>query len=141
MTSSLRLQLSQNRKNSGLHIILVSQNIEGAINDDIRVNTKSKICLKVATKQASKEMLGTTDAAAATMPGHGRAYILVGTGSRYEYFQSAYTGANKNTDIKPPTLMTYVTNTGSFIKDFYDSSKDNDIQKAKNKRLSGCNSA
>ena len=30
----------------GLHIILVSQNIEGAINDDIRVNTKSKICLK-----------------------------------------------------------------------------------------------
>lgn len=120
----------------GLHIILVSQNIEGAINDDIRVNTKSKICLKVATKQASKEMLGTTDAAAATMPGHGRAYILVGTGSRYEYFQSAYTGANKNTDIKPPTLMTYVTNTGSFIRDFYDSSKDNDIQKAKNKRLS-----
>lgn len=120
----------------GLHIILVSQNIEGAINDDIRVNTKSKICLKVATKQASKEMLGTTDAAAATMPGHGRAYILVGTGSRYEYFQSAYTGANKNTDIKPPTLLTYVTNTGSFIKDFYDSSKDNDIQKAKNKRLS-----
>lgn len=120
----------------GLHIILVSQNIEGAINDDIRVNTKSKICLKVATKQASKEMLGTTDAAAATMPGHGRAYILVGTGSRYEYFQSAYTGANKNTDIKPPTLMTYVTSTGVFDKDFYDSSKDNDIQKAKNKRLS-----
>lgn len=120
----------------GLHIILVSQNIEGAINDDIRVNTKSKICLKVATKQASKEMLGTTDAAAATMPGHGRAYILVGTGSRYEYFQSAYTGANKNTDIKPPTLMTYVTNTGSFVTDFYDSSKDNNIQKEKNKRLS-----
>ena len=120
----------------GLHIILVSQNIEGAINDDIRVNTKSKICLKVATKQASKEMLGTTDAAAATMPGHGRAYILVGTGSRYEYFQSAYTGANKNTDIKAPTLMTYVTSSGPFIKDFYDSSKDNEIQKAKNKRLS-----
>ena len=120
----------------GLHIILVSQNIEGAINDDIRVNTKSKICLKVATKQASKEMLGTTDAAAATMPGHGRAYILVGTGSRYEYFQSAYTGANKNTEIKPPALMTYVTNTGTFAKDFYDSSKDNDIQKAKDKRLS-----
>lgn len=120
----------------GLHIILVSQNIEGAINDDIRVNTKSKICLKVATKQASKEMLGTTDAAAATMPGHGRAYILVGTGSRYEYFQSAYTGANKNTDIKPATKMTYVTNTGEFISDFYDSTKHNDVLKAKNKKLS-----
>lgn len=120
----------------GLHIILVSQNIEGAINDDIRVNTKSKICLKVATKQASKEMLGTTDAAAATMPGHGRAYILVGTGSRYEYFQSAYTGANKNTDIKPPTQMTYVTNTGKYNSEFYNSSKHNTLMMARNKKLS-----
>lgn len=120
----------------GLHIILVSQNIEGAINDDIRVNTKSKICLKVATKQASKEMLGTTDAAAATMPGHGRAYILVGTGSRYEYFQSAYTGANKNTDIKPPTQMTYVTNTGKYNSEFYNSSKHNTRMMARNKKLS-----
>ena len=56
---------------------MISQNIEGAITDDIRVNSKSKICLKVATKQASKEMLGTPDAAAATMPGNGRAYLLV----------------------------------------------------------------
>ena len=120
----------------GLHIILVSQNIEGAINDDIRVNTKSKICLKVATKQASKEMLGTTDAAAATMPGHGRAYILVGTGSRYEYFQSAYTGANKNTDIKPPTLMTYVNNTGKHDDSFYNSSKHNTQMMIRNKKLS-----
>lgn len=120
----------------GLHIILVSQNIEGAINDDIRVNTKSKICLKVATKQASKEMLGTTDAAAATMPGHGRAYILVGTGSRYEYFQSAYTGTNKNTDIKPPTQMTYVTNTGKYNSEFYNSSKHNTRMMARNKKLS-----
>lgn len=117
----------------GLHIILVSQNIEGAINDDIRVNTKSKICLKVATKQASKEMLGTPDAAAATMPGHGRAYILVGTGSRYEYFQSAYTGANKNMNIEPPVNITYVPNTGQFEKQFYISDKDNDVIKKRNK--------
>lgn len=117
----------------GLHIILVSQNIEGAINDDIRVNTKSKICLKVATKQASKEMLGTTDAAAATMPGHGRAYILVGTGSRYEYFQSAYTGANKNMNIEPPVSITSVPNSGQFDKKFYISDKDNEVIKKKNK--------
>lgn len=117
----------------GLHIILVSQNIEGAINDDIRVNTKSKICLKVATKQASKEMLGTTDAAAATMPGHGRAYILVGTGSRYEYFQSAYTGANKNINIEPNVNLTFVPDTGSYDKRFYNSDKDNEILKERRK--------
>ncbi len=49
----------------GFHIILVSQNIEGAITDDIRVNSKARICLKVATKQASKEMIGNTAAASA----------------------------------------------------------------------------
>lgn len=117
----------------GLHIILVSQNIEGAINDDIRVNTKSKICLKVATKQASKEMLGTTDAAAATMPGHGRAYILVGTGSRYEYFQSAYTGENQNTEIEPKVSITRVTETGKFDTGFYISDEHNDLIKQKRK--------
>ncbi|MFR6423048.1 MAG: hypothetical protein ACLUOO_10420 [Coprococcus sp.] len=31
----------------GFHIILVSQNIEGAITDDIRVNSKSRICLRL----------------------------------------------------------------------------------------------
>jgi S-DNA-T family DNA segregation ATPase FtsK/SpoIIIE len=79
----------------GFHIILVSQNIEGAITDDIRVNSKARICLKVATKQASKEMIDSPVAAAPTMPLNGRAYLLVGTGTRFEYFQSAYTGANK----------------------------------------------
>ena len=120
----------------GLHIILISQNIEGAITDDIRVNSKSKICLKVATKQASKEMLGTPDAAAATMPGNGRAYLLVVTGSRYEYFQSAYTGANKNMNIEPPVNVTYVPSTGVFDTKYYNSSKDNIIIEKKNKNVS-----
>ena len=88
----------------GFHIILVSQNIEGAITDDIRVNSKARICLKVATKQASKEMIGNTAAAAPTMPLNGRAYLLVGTGTRFEYFQSAYTGANKNLNIEQPVI-------------------------------------
>ncbi|MEE1304829.1 MAG: FtsK/SpoIIIE domain-containing protein [Agathobacter sp.] len=120
----------------GLHIILISQNIEGAITDDIRVNSKSKICLKVATKQASKEMLGTVDAAAATMPGNGRAYLLVGTGSRYEYFQSAYTGANKNMDIEAPVNLTKVPESGQFETDYYISSKDNSITQKRNKNVS-----
>ena len=120
----------------GLHIILISQNIEGAINDDIRVNTKSKICLKVATKQASKEMLGTTDAAAATMPGHGRAYILVGTGSRYEYFQSAYTGANRNMSIEPTVEISLVHTTGQVDTKFYKSDDDNEVIVKRNKDVS-----
>lgn len=116
----------------GFHIILVSQNIEGAITDDIRVNSKARICLKVATKQASKEMIDSPVAAAPTMPLNGRAYLLVGTGSRFEYFQSAYTGANKNLNIGPSVVVTEVPNSGKFDPDFYSSKKDNEQEKKKN---------
>lgn len=120
----------------GFHIILVSQNIEGAITDDIRVNSKARICLKVATKQASKEMIDSPAAAAPTMPLNGRAYLLVGTGSRFDYFQSAYTGANKNLNIEAPVEVTRVPDSGAFDKKFYSSRKDNEKEKEKNKNVS-----
>lgn len=120
----------------GFHIILVSQNIEGAITDDIRVNSKARICLKVATKQASKEMIDSPVAAAPSMPLNGRAYLLVGTGSRFEYFQSAYTGANKNLNIEAPVTVTEVPYSGKFDPDFYSSRKDNEKDKKKNANVS-----
>lgn len=120
----------------GFHIILVSQNIEGAITDDIRVNSKARICLKVATRQASKEMLDSPVAAAPTMPLNGRAYLLVGTGSRFEYFQSAYTGANKNLNIEAPVQVTEVPCSGKYNPGFYNSKKDNKKAKAKNANIS-----
>lgn len=119
----------------GFHIVLVSQNIEGAITDDIRVNSKARICLKVATKQASKEMIGSPAAAAPTMPLNGRAYLLVGTGSRFEYFQSAYTGANKNMNIEPPVNVTLVSNSGKFKSGFYSSKTDNEHEKKRNENI------
>jgi S-DNA-T family DNA segregation ATPase FtsK/SpoIIIE len=119
----------------GFHIVLVSQNIEGAITDDIRVNSKARICLKVATKQASKEMIGSPEAAAPTMPLNGRAYLLVGTGTRFEYFQSAYTGANKDLNIEQPVIVTQVPNSGKFNDDFYSSKRDNEVEKKKNEHV------
>ena len=106
----------------GFHIILISQNIEGAITDDIRVNSKSRLCLKVATKQASKDMLGTDVAASPSMPGNGRAYLLVGTGSKFEYFQSGYTGASSIDDT--PLDITLASKTGAYTR-FYRSTRDN----------------
>lgn len=120
----------------GFHIILVSQNIEGAITDDIRVNSKARICLKVATKQASKEMIDSPAAAAPGMPLNGRAYLLVGTGSRFEYFQSAYTGANRNLNVEPPVLVTQVTNSGRFNTEFYSSKRDNELEKKNSAQVS-----
>lgn len=119
----------------GFHIVLVSQNIEGAITDDIRVNSKARICLKVATKQASKEMIDSPVAAAPSMPLNGRAYLLVGTGTRFEYFQSAYTGANKNLNIEPAVIVTQVRNDQKYDSSFYSSKKDNEIEKKKNENI------
>lgn len=111
----------------GFHIILVSQNIEGAITEDIRINSRSRICLKVATKAASKEMLdGHPDAASPTMPGNGRAYLLVGTGSKFMYFQSAYTGAHKDENIEPVVTATQVYPCGNHNLGFYTSIKHNE---------------
>lgn len=108
----------------GFHIILISQNIEGAITDDIRVNSKSRLCLKVATRQASKEMIGNDLAASPTMPGHGRAYLLVGTGSKFEYFQSGYAGAVAEENFELPMEIIEASKTGAYTK-FYRSEKDN----------------
>ncbi len=113
----------------GFHIILISQNIEGAITDDIRVNSKARLCLKVATRQASKEMLGTELAASPYMPGNGRAYLLVGTGSKFEYFQSAYSGAGVEEHI--PVEITLASKTGAYLP-FYRSDKDNRAIQEKN---------
>jgi len=108
----------------GFHIILISQNIEGAITDDIRVNSKSRLCLKVATRQASKEMIGNDLAASPTMPGNGRGYLLVGTGSKFEYFQSAYSGASVEDNIESPIEIIEASKTGAYTV-FYRSEKDN----------------
>lgn len=118
----------------GFHIILISQNIEGAINDDIRVNTKSRLCLKVATKIASKEMIGNDLAASPTMPGNGRGYLLVGTGSRFEYFQSAYSKAKAEENIETSTEIIEASKSGPY-RIFYCSDKDNAEYIEKEKRL------
>lgn len=109
----------------GLHIILISQNIEGAITEDIRVNSKARLCLKVATRTASKEMIHTDLAASPSMPGNGRAYLLVGTGSRFEYFQSAYSGASASSNNEVPIEITEASKTGKYTT-FYNSYKDNE---------------
>ena len=105
----------------GFHIILISQNIEGAITEDIRVNTNARLCLKVATKQASKDMIGTELAASSSMPGNGRAYLLVGTGSKFEYFQSGYSGAGVKEEI--PVEIVQASKYGAY-RSFYRSDRD-----------------
>jgi S-DNA-T family DNA segregation ATPase FtsK/SpoIIIE len=128
----------------GYHICLISQNIQGAITEDISVNSKSRLCLKVATSQASKEMIGNELAAAPSMPGNGRAYLLVGTGSKFVYFQSAYSGskilnadAAKECDgLNDMAFEITTIEPGGAYTSFYQSNKDNDDVNKQIKELS-----
>lgn len=104
----------------GFHIILISQNIEGAITPDIRVNSRARLCLRVATREASKEMIGEDYAADPRMPGNGRAYLLIGTGSRFEYFQSGYSGADVTPRSENPIVVTLAEVSDNYSL-FYDS--------------------
>lgn len=98
----------------GFHIILISQNIENAITDDIRVNSRARLCLKVATREASRDMIRSDLAASPMMPGNGRAYLLVGTGSRFEYFQSGYSGAEITRNRQAPIQITQANTSGKY---------------------------
>lgn len=115
----------------GFHIILISQNIEGAITDDIRVNSNARLCHKVATPQASKEMIGSALAAAPSMPGNGRAYLLSGNGKRLEYFQAGY--SKTDTDEVVPMKIELAKKSGAYTT-FYNSEKDNEVEKQNKKR-------
>lgn len=102
----------------GFHILLISQNIEGAITDDIRVNSNARLCLKVATRQASREMIGTDVACSPSMPGHGRAYLKALTRENLTYFQSGYSGASASMDEEFPFEITLASKYGAY-QSFY----------------------
>ena len=76
----------------GIHLILATQKPSGVVDPQIWSNSKFKLCLKVQTKEDSREMLHTPLAAEIREPG--RAYLQVGNNEIFELFQSAYSGAN-----------------------------------------------
>ena len=76
----------------GIHLILATQKPSGVVDPQIWSNSKFKLCLKVQTKEDSREMLHTPLAAEIREPG--RAYLQVGNNEIFELFQSGYSGAN-----------------------------------------------
>lgn len=76
----------------GIHLILATQKPSGVVDPQIWSNSKFKLCLKVQTKEDSREMLHTPLAAEIREPG--RAYFQVGNNEIFELFQSAYSGAS-----------------------------------------------
>ncbi len=81
----------------GVNLILATQKPGGVVDDEIWSNTRFRICLRVADKQDSNEMLKRPDAAFIT--GTGRGYMQVGNDEIFEEFQSGWSGAQYTPDI------------------------------------------
>lgn len=80
----------------GIHLILATQKPAGQVNEQIWSNSRFKLCLKVATKEDSNEVLRSPLASEIREPG--RAYLQVGNNEVFTLFQSAYSGASAISD-------------------------------------------
>ena len=81
----------------GVNLILATQKPSGVVDDEIWSNTRFRLCLRVADKQDSNEMLKRPDAAAIT--GTGRGFFQVGNDEIFEEFQSGWSGAAYEPEI------------------------------------------
>lgn len=72
----------------GMHVILMTQSPTGIVTDQVRANANFRWCLGVKSEGDSREMLGSTDAAAIRTPGR----VYVKSNETYELIQSFYPG-------------------------------------------------
>ncbi len=82
----------------GVNLILATQKPSGVVDDEIWSNTRFRLCLRVADKQDSAEMLKRPDAAFIT--GTGRGYFQVGNDEIFDEFQSGWSGAEYTPNIQ-----------------------------------------
>lgn len=76
----------------GVHLILATQKPAGVVNDQIRSNTKFRICLKVQDRMDSQDMLERPEAA--ELQETGRFYLQVGYNEFFALGQSGWSGAS-----------------------------------------------
>lgn len=75
----------------GVHLILATQKPSGVVNDQIRSNTKFRVCLRVQERSDSMDMLKRPEAA--ELKDTGRFYLQVGYNEYFALGQSAWCGA------------------------------------------------
>ncbi|GAC1349814.1 MAG: type VII secretion protein EssC [Ktedonobacteraceae bacterium] len=78
----------QKGRSLGVHLILATQKPTGSVNPNIWSNLKFRICLRVASLQDSRDMLGRSEAALLPSTIPGRAYFQIGS-EIFQLFQSA----------------------------------------------------
>lgn len=108
------IDIAQVGRSLGIHLILATQKPGGIVDPQIMSNSRFKVCLKVADKQDSVDMLNKPDAAKIKNPG--RLYLQVGYDEIYECMQSGYSGAKyipTDTYIKDEDITVHMTDNTS----------------------------
>ncbi len=82
------ISISQVGRSLGVHLILSTQKPAGCVDDKIWSNTRFRLCLRVADRQDSMDMLHRPDAAYLTEAGRG--YMQVGNDEMFLLFQAGY---------------------------------------------------
>ena len=109
------ISVSQIGRSLGIHMILATQKPDGTVDDNIRSNSRFRLCLRVQDRRDSVEVLGRPDAAYITQAGGG--ILRVGNDEIFEKFQSAWSGAvydEKHAGERKNTVK-LLTNTGRTI--------------------------
>lgn len=104
------ISVAQVGRSLGVHLILATQKPNGTVDDNIWSNTKFRLCLRVADKQDSNDMLHKPDAAFLTQAG--RCYLQVGSDEVFDLFQSGFSGAAYNENESTLDIATLVSLTG-----------------------------
>lgn len=86
------IDVAQVGRSLGIHLILATQKPSGIVDPQIMSNSRFKVCLKVAEKQDSMDMINRPDSAMIKNPG--RLNLLVGYNEIYETVQSGFSGAD-----------------------------------------------
>ena len=101
----------------GVHLILATQKPAGVVNEQIRSNTKFRVCLKVQDKSDSMDMLERPEAAGIRETG--RFYLQVGYNELFALGQSAWSGAayqpQDNVVVQKDESVQFIDSSGQSI--------------------------
>lgn len=99
----------------GMHLVLATQKPGNSVSDEIDANTRFRICLRVASRGDSTEMIKHPDAA--YLKGMGRCYVRVGSDEVYEQVQTSWSGSTYNPDaLRPEEEPRILNDAGQPIK-------------------------
>lgn len=84
----------------GMHLVLATQKPGNSVSDEIDANTRFRICLRVASRGDSTEMIKHPDAA--YLKGMGRCFVRVGSDEVFEQVQTSWSGSAYDPDALRP---------------------------------------